>query len=106
MALLEPVCEQANFVDRGVREHVHRAAGHVEDQVQDAVLRHLDPKLLQLRSDRHRSSFALVTVHWCTIVLAFGYPRVVYPTIILYTSKLNQTGRVLTMIERTIFREE
>src|SRR5262245_29955511 len=46
------------------------------------------------------------TVHWCTIRLALAPFRVVYPTCILYTSKLNQTGRVLTMIERTIFREE
>ena len=58
VALRQPVGKPAEFLDRRVREDVHRAAGHVEDQVKDPVRRPFGPKLLQLRRSRHRSLVA------------------------------------------------
>jgi hypothetical protein len=70
IALLEPVRKQVELFDRCIREHVHRAARHVEDEVQDVIWRQFDAKLLQLRSERHRSLSVPITVYSCTIVLA------------------------------------
>ena len=86
IALRQPIGKPAEFLDRCVREDVHRSAGHVEDQVQDAVWRPFDPKLLQLRRSRHRflSHFhyrSLVYYHACAICILACTPESNYCTL-------------------------
>jgi hypothetical protein len=55
VALPKPIRKQPKFLDGSIREHIHRAAGHVEDKVQHAARRRLNAELRQLRPYRHCS---------------------------------------------------
>ena len=67
-AFRQPIGKPAQFLDRRIREDVHRPARHVEDEVQDPISILLDSKLLQFRRFRHRtvsvSTYRSLVYYW------------------------------------------
>ena len=49
VALSEPSAEHAKFMNRGVREDVHRPARRIENQMDETVVLEFEAKLLELR---------------------------------------------------------
>src|SRR6266478_4935516 len=48
VAFPQPPAENGEFGDRGIGEHIHRTARHVENKMQDIVFAAFSPELLQL----------------------------------------------------------
>ncbi len=103
---VQPIGKQRRVPRSPRSKHVHRASGRCRTPDAAPLRRHLDRNCVSSGSVGIAPSLSPVTVRWCTISSCLFSLELCHDPQYWYTSKLNQTGRVLTMIERTIFREE